>query len=175
MLELARAGNESAFRELVVRYEGAVIRTITAMLGDVPEVEDVAQEVFIRFFRSLDQFRGDAELKTYLTRVAINQALTELKRRKKWFRRFSRPEPEAAFPVWSDNQSAESRRDVKGAIEWGLRQLEPEFRAVIVLRLVEGYSIRETAAMLQLPEGTVASRLSRGQERLQAILGKQLE
>ena len=170
LLELAKAGSESAFRQLVLRYEGAVIRTITAMLGEVMEVEDVAQEVFIRFYRSLGKFRGEAGLKTYLTRMAINQSLTELKRRKQWYQGFARPAAENTLPEWSDNQSAETSQDAKGLVEWGLQQLEPDFRVVIVLRLIEGYSVKETAQLLQLPEGTVASRLARGQQKLLDIL-----
>ncbi len=84
----APEGDEEAFRCLVERYEGAVAATVIGMLGPGGEVDDVGQEVFVRFYRALDRFRGDSSLKTYLTRIAINLSLNELKRRRRWLDRF---------------------------------------------------------------------------------------
>ncbi|MDX1666037.1 MAG: sigma-70 family RNA polymerase sigma factor, partial [Saprospiraceae bacterium] len=78
----AAEGDDSAFREIVARHERLVRSTVAGMLGYRPEVDDVAQEVFIRFYRSLDQFRGDAKLSSYLCRIAINLTLNEIKSRK---------------------------------------------------------------------------------------------
>ena len=86
---LARAGNgdHGAFRMLVERYEGRVAATVIGMLGPGQEADDVGQETFIRLYESLDTFRGDAKLSTYITRIAINQSLKALRRRKRWTRR----------------------------------------------------------------------------------------
>ncbi len=73
LLRRAREGDDRAFRELVHRYEDRVAATIIGMLGPGPDAEDVGQETFIRLYRSLDGFRGDSSLATYVTRIAINQ------------------------------------------------------------------------------------------------------
>ncbi|RMH54101.1 MAG: sigma-70 family RNA polymerase sigma factor, partial [Bacteroidetes bacterium] len=79
----ARQGDEQAFRNLVERYESTVAATVIGMLGAGPEAEDVGQETFIRFYRALHQFRGEAAVGTYLTRIAINLSLNALKRRRR--------------------------------------------------------------------------------------------
>ena len=75
LLDSARRGDASAFRSLVERYEGQVASTVIGMLGFGPEADDVGQETFIRFFKAMENFRGDSSLSTYLTRIAINQSL----------------------------------------------------------------------------------------------------
>ena len=83
LVDSARDGNEGAFRELVERFEGRVASVVIRMLGDTAEAEDVGQETFIRFYRSLRGFRGQASVGTYLTRIAINLSLNELKKRRR--------------------------------------------------------------------------------------------
>ena len=90
LLRRAREGDDRAFRELVHRYEDRVAATIIGMLGPGPDAEDVGQETFVRLYRSLDGFRGDSSLATYVTRIAINQSLKAIRRRKSWTRRFIR-------------------------------------------------------------------------------------
>ena len=79
----AKRGNQLAFRQLVRRHEQQVRSTVLGMIGDVQEVDDIAQEVFIRFYKSIKQFRGDSALGTYLTRIAINLSLNALKKQKR--------------------------------------------------------------------------------------------
>ncbi len=79
----AAQGDESAFRALVEAHEAALARTITAMIGAGDDADDVGQETFVRFFRALDRFRGDAALRTYLTRIAMNLSLDVLARRRR--------------------------------------------------------------------------------------------
>jgi DNA-directed RNA polymerase specialized sigma24 family protein len=76
-------GSHDAFKELVRRYEDRVAATVIGMVGSGPEAEDIGQEVFVRFYKHLDQFRGEAKLITYLTRIAINLSLNALRRRKR--------------------------------------------------------------------------------------------
>ena len=176
LVSKAKAGDSSAFRQLVLRHELQVRTTVIGMLGDTAEAEDVAQEVFIRFFRALKSFRGEAGLATYLTRIAINLSLNEVKRRQRKNRilsPFSFGKGEQQIDI-EDSAADPSRLDTKELVHKALLKLEPDFRSVIVLRMLDGYSVKETAEILQLPQGTIASRLARAQKKLKEILSKLL-
>jgi RNA polymerase sigma-70 factor (ECF subfamily) len=174
LIARARDGQSRAFRQLVERYEGQVAATVIGMLGPGAEADDVGQETFIRFYESLDQYRGDAGLGTYLTRIAINQSLKALKKRKRWYERFwSRDaDPDAALtrepPV--PGEEALDARERAELVHKALEHLSDDHRAVVVLRLLDGYSTRETAEMLDIPEGTVMSRLYRATSTLESLL-----
>lgn len=178
LLARARDGNQQAFGQLVRRYEDQVAGTIIGMLGPGAEADDVGQETFIRFYHALDQYRGEANLGTYLTRIAINQALKRLNRRKRWHERFwSRDDevlpPTELQPLIDGNETvdASEREDL---VHRALDHLSDAHRAVVVLRLLDGYSTRETAEILDLPEGTVMSRLYRATSALETLLGPYL-
>lgn len=174
LVDAARGGSEDAFRQLVERYQGRVASVVIRMLGNRPEAEDVGQETFIRFYRGLAGFRGQASVGTYLTRIAINLSLTELKRRRRLsiFVPFTPPgqEHDAPEPDYPDPRASAEYDDTADRIQKALNELKPDFRSVIVLRLIEGYSTRETAEMLGIPVGTVLSRLRRSQEKLKRML-----
>ena len=168
----ARDGDDHAFRELVERYQGRVAATVIGMLGPGPDAEDVGQETFIRFHAALGRFRGEAALGTYLTRIAINLSLNASKSRQKARWRFwsldSDDDP-APAPV-TDGAALQDQADTRAEVQAAVQQLKPDHRAVVVLRMIQGYSTRETAEALGLPEGTVLSRLSRGMANLKRIL-----
>ena len=174
LVDAARNGSEAAFRELVERYEDRVASVVIRMLGDTAEAEDAGQETFIRFYRSLHGFRGQASVGTYMTRIAINLSLTELKkrRRRSIFVPFTPPGTEHDAPEmdYADPAASAEYDDTGDRVQKALNQLKPEFRSVIVLRLMEGYSTKETAEILGLPIGTVLSRLRRAQEKLKRML-----
>lgn len=172
LIALASSGDENAFRFLVERYQQQVRATVVGMLGEVPEADDVSQSVFIRFYKSLEKFRGESGLGTYLTRIAINLSLNELKRRQRRFQRFFSLQKEDRVMEIADRSESPERMETRDLISQALQRLEPDFRAIVVLRLVEGYSVKETAKMLELPMGTVASRLARAQRKLKEILNK---
>ena len=174
LLSQSRRGNKRAFGELVNRYQARVASTVIGMLGQGPEADDVGQETFIRFYRALDSFRGDAQIATYLHRIAINLSLNALKKRKRQQNRFSRPEKELLESMPA-GPAPVTQFDDAAVVEKALNQLKPDFRSVVVLRLVEGYSTSETAALLNLPQGTVLSRLARAQRKLRTILGPYFE
>lgn len=166
----AKRGDTEAFRLLVEQHQGQVRATVRSMLGPVPEADDVAQEVFIRLYKALPEFRGEAQLSTYLSRIAINLCLNELKRRKRkgrWltFTRSDGPELQV-----EDTSARPERQDLQDALQQAMQRLDPDFRTVVTLRLVEGYSVKETAEILGLPKGTIASRLARAQQKLRSIL-----
>jgi RNA polymerase sigma-70 factor, ECF subfamily len=171
LLESARNGDNSAFEKLVVLYEPRVAATITGMLGFCNEAEDIGQETFVRFYQSLNNFRGDSTVGTYLVRIAINLSLNEIKRRKRSLRRFGFFRPEQLEDLSDKKASATpSSIEVQLTIHHGLQQLDPKFRSVIVLRLIDGYTTSETAEILNIPTGTVLSRLARGQMKLKEII-----
>jgi len=172
LIESARQGDQSAFRVIVERYESVVAATVIGMLGNNADADDVGQETFVRFYRSLGKFRGDAKLSTYLTRIAINLSLDALRRQQRNRLKFWVPPEE-------DNLPAELTIDTSGDIDANdrheivrnaVRSLDPKHRAVVVLRMLQGYSTKETAAMLKVPPGTVLSRLSRAEDKLKTIL-----
>jgi RNA polymerase sigma-70 factor, ECF subfamily len=160
----AQKGDLSAFKGLVKQHEGAVAGVVKSMLGASEEAADVGQEVFIRFYQSLAQFKGESSVRTYLIRIAINLSLNELKkqkRRQSFFTSASEGDHVAA---------ADHKMDLKEWLEYEFNLLEPEFKSVATLRLVEGYSTEETAQLLQIPLGTVLSRLARAQKKLKSRL-----
>jgi RNA polymerase sigma-70 factor (ECF subfamily) len=172
LLARARAGDDGAFAMLVDRYQGAVAKTVIGMLGPGDDADDVGQETFIRFHRALDSFRGESSLKTYLVHIAMNLSLNALKRRKRSFLRFAREDeasadvPESRPTPVEDAEKAETRARVRKAV----MQLSEPHRAVVVLRMFNDYSTRETANVLGIPEGTVLSRLSRAMKELEKLL-----
>lgn len=169
LIEMILAGNDNAFKEIVRRYEPRVAATVIGMLGKCPEAGDVGQETFIRFYKSLKNFRGDSAVGTYLTRIAINLSLNELKRRKRSSMFFFRKDDDKPFDI-PDEKVRSSDFDDKEIIQQAIGKLTPNFRSVIVLRLLDGYSSEETAQILNIPVGTVLSRLARGQKKLQELL-----
>ena len=137
LIDLVRSGDEQAFGVLVDRYEEQIARTVIGMLGDTEGADDVGQETFIRFYRSIHKFRGDASLGTYLTRIAINLSLNELKRRTKILTLFYRKgESEEMFHI-PDKGNEFEKGDAKEIVDKALQQLDPGFRAVVVLRMID--------------------------------------
>ena len=174
LVERARKGDQSAFRLLVVQHERLVRATVMGMLGDTAEADDVCQEVFIRFYQSLSKFRGESEVGTYLCRIAINLCINEGKRRQRKTRWLSALGQEGHSEDREDPGRNPERQELEDTLRKALQQIDPEFRVVVVLRLIDGYSVKETAEILELPQGTIASRLARGQQKLREILEKWL-
>lgn len=172
LLAQARAGDQRALRRIIERYEGKVAATVVGMLGAGPDADDVGQETFIRFYRAMNSFRGDSNLGTYLTRIAINQSLKAIKRRKSFRQRFLSRDNDAVTVVEpaEDGEVVIEQADQAALVQRALRLLSPDQRAVTVLRFIDGYSTRETAEILGVPEGTVMSRLSRSVEKLGHVL-----
>jgi RNA polymerase sigma-70 factor, ECF subfamily len=171
LLARARAGDTGAFRTLVERYQGVVAEVVIGMLGPGDDADDVGQETFVRFHAALHQFRGDAQLGTYLRRIAMNLSLNALKRRRRTRWRFvSRDQATALLPepvvAAYDAEGAERRDVVRAAVA----QLPEKHRSVVVLRLLDGLSTHEAAEVLKVPEGTVMSRLARALDELERLL-----
>jgi len=168
LIKRTRAGDDSAFKMLVQRYEPRVAATIIGMLGQCPEADDVGQETFIRFYKRLHQFRGEASVATYLTRIAMNLSLNEIKRRQRRLLFFQRQSETGTDIAKVDNSPANNEN--RELVQRALQKLAPKFRTVLVLRLIDGYSTNETAKILELPIGTVLSRLTRAQQKMKKLL-----
>jgi RNA polymerase sigma-70 factor (ECF subfamily) len=166
-------GNHAAYKKIILKYQSQIAATVIGMLGNTMDAEDVGQEVFIRFFRSLGKFRGESSIGTYLTRIAINLSINELKRRRrrKWF--FIEPKEYDIENLTGENEKLDS--DEKEFVNRAIQRLDNKFRSVVVLRLIDGYSTKETAEILKIPHGTVLSRLARAQEKLKEILSPIME
>jgi RNA polymerase sigma-70 factor (ECF subfamily) len=172
LLARARSGDDRAFAAIVERYEGAVAATVIGMLGVGDDADDIGQETFIRFYRSLDHFRGDSSLKTYLVHIAMNLSLNALRRRRRSVLRFiSRDET----PIESEEPSVGpdghvDAEELRLFVRHAVSKLNEKHRAVVVLRMFDDCSTRDTATILGVPEGTVLSRLSRAMKELEARL-----
>ncbi len=173
--ELVKAsldGDKKAFGEIVTRYQKMVARTVKGMLGDSAFAEDVGQEVFIKLYHSLSEFRGEAKLSTYIQKIAVNMTLNEIKRRKRFFSLFSQKGNNEMYEYEIPDHFNEERKETKEIVNKALLCLDPKFRIIVTMRMLQGYSTKETAELLNLPLGTVLSRLSRAQEQLRNILKK---
>jgi RNA polymerase sigma-70 factor (ECF subfamily) len=174
-INLVRAslnGDKKAFGEIVTRYQKMVARTIKAMLGDTVFAEDIGQEVFIKLYYSLSEFRGEAKLSTYIQKIAVNLTLNELKRRKRFFSMFSQKANNEMHEFEVADHDTEERKEASEIVNKALLALDPKFRVIVIMRMLQGYTTKETAEILDLPLGTVLSRLSRAQEQLRNILIK---
>lgn len=165
-------GDKTAFGEIVTRYQKMVARTVKGMLGDSVYSEDIGQEVFIKLFYSLSDFRGEAKLSTYIQKIAVNLTLNEIKRRKKFFSMFSQKGNNEMYEFEVADHDTEGKKEASEIVYKALNRMDPKFRIIVTMRMLQGYSTKETAEILDLPLGTVLSRLSRAQEQLKSILHK---
>jgi RNA polymerase sigma-70 factor, ECF subfamily len=172
LIKASIEGDRFAFEEIVNRYQKMVARTVKGMLGDSAFSEDIGQEVFIKLYYSLSEFRGEAKLSTYIQKIAINLTLNEIKRRKRSFSMFLQKGDDEMYKYDIPDQDNEAKRDASEIVDKALLSLDPKFRIIVAMRILHGYSTKETAYILDLPLGTVLSRLSRAQEQLKGILEK---
>ncbi|MFZ0283211.1 MAG: RNA polymerase sigma factor [Bacteroidales bacterium] len=172
LLTASLKGDKLAFGEIVTRYQKMVARTVKGMLGDSVFSEDIGQEVFIKLYHSLSEFRGEAKLSTYIQKIAVNLTLNEIKRRKKFFSMFSQKGNNEMYEFEVVGHDTEGRREASEIVNKALMSMDPKFRIIVTMRMLQGYSTKETAEILELPLGTVLSRLSRAQEQLKIILQK---
>lgn len=170
-------GRESAYEELIERFEHPVYNLVARLANDPADIADVVQEVFLKIFRSVGSFRGDCCLKTWVYRIAVNEARNRLR----WFIRHRRPEVGIDAPAHSEDDRRDATwmadkgpspldaavdQEMHEMVEKALAQVNPTYRAALVLREVEGLSYEEIAQILETSLGTVKSRIVRGREEL---------
>jgi len=177
LLDQLRAGHPDAFEQLVARQASRLINLAYRLVGNRAEAEEIAQEGFLRLHRSLDSFRGDCSLTSYLYRIVSRLAIDHLRReklRRKLF--FFRRQEDDVDPLEMAADTGASPRDNLQSKETGQRllaaldRLSARQRAVFVLRHQEGLPLKEIAATLSLEEGTVKAHLHRAVRALRAEL-----
>jgi len=183
LVALARAGRESAIRKIVQRYNRRLYRVARAVLRDDAEAEDAVQETYVKAFANLDSFRGDAALATWLTRIALNEALGRRRRRKTradFNASLTGDDPTGAsvimFPssISASNPELDvARQQIRSLLEKAVDELPESFRVVFVLRDIEDMSIEETARQLSIRPQTVKTRLHRARARIRELLRQQ--
>ncbi len=182
LVERTVAGDQKAFELLVIKYQRRIQRLIGRMVRDVDLVEDIAQETFIRAYRALAQFRGEAQFYTWLYRIAVNtakKALLDLKRdptiSENSFKSGQSDESDETSPLENALTSSETpesvlaSKEIAAIIHAAMEALPEELRQAITLREIEGLSYEEISEVMNCPIGTVRSRIFRARE---AISGK---
>jgi RNA polymerase sigma-70 factor (ECF subfamily) len=165
LLERAKAGDPEAFIELTEPYRRRMYAIVARMVGRA-DAEDVVQEAFIRAFRSIGRFRGDASLSTWLTRIAINLAIRHSNKQRR------RATDSLDALDWEEPSEDPPRTAHAMAIRQAVADLSPKLRAAVVLFYFEGLSLDETAEALDINRGTAASRLHEARRRLRERLGQ---
>jgi RNA polymerase sigma-70 factor, ECF subfamily len=168
----ARDGEVEAFAEIVRRYEGRVRSVLVRLLDDDRDVEEAVQDCFVRAWRSLDRFRGDSALFTWLYRIAVNEALMRLRRKRLPLAELDE-RTEAAVPAPSNDPAlAAEGVDLKAFLAARIRALEFEYRAPLVLRDVVGLSNQEVADVLDLTVPAAKSRIHRARMQIREQLDR---
>ena len=178
-LKQAAKGSAEAFEQLVIKYQTTVYNLCLRMTGDPEDAADMTQEAFLKAWRNLDSFQGNAAFSTWLYRLASNTCLDHLRSLKR------RPqlslmmededgetqELDVADPT-PDPEAQVIALDEQSRLNEALQSLEPEQRQILILRAVNGLSYTEIAQTMELKEGTVKSRLARARDQLRKILEK---
>jgi RNA polymerase sigma-70 factor (ECF subfamily) len=179
-----KAGSEDAFAMLIAQYHQPLYSLIARSLNDPADAADITQEVFIKVFRNIRSFHGDASLRTWLYRIALHEASNQ----RRWWSRHKRQEVTIDSPydheedgngiclsaTLADDGNSPfdnvAQNEVRERIEAALRQIPEAFRTVVVLREIEGFAYEEIAEILDVNLGTVKSRLTRGRSALRALI-----
>ena len=182
LIQRARVRDEAAVRVLTRRYNRRLFRIARSILRDDGEAEDVVQETYVRAFTGLDAFRGESAFGTWITRIAMNEALGRLRRRRPTIDWDSYGENRMQadiinFPVSAaggDPERAAAQSEIRTLLERAIDDLPDTFRGVFVARIVEGMTVEETAELFSLQAETVKTRLHRARNLLRAALEEQL-
>ena len=170
VIRACQEGDREAFRLLFEAYKDRVFSIACYSLGDEAAADDVTQQIFVKLFTRIGQFRGDSEFTTWLYRLVINSCLDERRRQ----RRFLPVEEFAPMSKAIHRKSPETgyeRREIAGSVREAISGLKPKMRLPILLKYIEGLSYEEIAAVLGCSKGTVASRLNRAHKALAKKLG----
>ena len=183
LITALQAGREDAYETLIQRFQHPIYNLVFRLLNDPSDTSDVVQEVFLKIFRNVRNFRGGSSLKTWVYRIAVNEAYNH----RRWFCRHHRHEVGLAgdenIRSYEDTLPDTARspfdltldRETRALVEAALSGLNPNFRAAVVLRDIEDLSYEEIAVVLDISLGTVKSRILRGREALRRILEGRLE
>lgn len=165
LIQRCQRGEADAQRDLVLETQDLVYRTVYRMVGR-NDVDDVTQQVYLQAFRHIDQFRGLSTVSTWICRIAINESLQHIRQRK----------VRKTGPIATDLQDFHSpsapHTEERELLESALAHVDPELKVIFVLREEEGLTYEQISELLDLPAGTVASRIARARQQLRAYLTK---
>ena len=179
----AKAGDQNAFAELVTHYERKIYRLAKNITRNDEDAEDVLQDAFFKAYEHLDSFKGDSKFYTWIVRIAVNEALMRLRKRKT-DRSVPLDEPvdlgeetvAREIAVWEDNPEQQySQEEWRRILDEAIESLKPDFRTVFVLRDIEELSTEETAETLGISVPAVKSRLLRARLALRERLTRQFK
>jgi RNA polymerase sigma-70 factor, ECF subfamily len=173
LIDLSRQGDTSAFGELVLRYQDRLYNSLIRLLDHPDDTLDVVQEAFLNAYQSLHHFKGDSEFFTWLYRIAFNAAISQ--KRKRRVRLTSEYTDEdglepADQSIGSQPGDLIERTEEEWKLNQGIARLSPEHRSVLILKDIEGMKYEEMAIALDVPIGTIRSRLHRARLELRDIL-----
>ncbi len=181
LVRRARARDESAIRAIMQANNRKLYRIARGILRNDSEAEDVVQEAYVRAFTHLESFRGDSSLSTWLSRIAMNEALGRLRRRRPAVELDALPQGalEAEiiqFPLSAaaDPEKSMAQREIQAVVEHAIDELPEPFRLVFITRVIEGMNVEETAEILSLKPETVKSRLHRARNMLRDIVERKI-
>ena len=176
-LRRAQAGDEAAFGRLMRAHYEHSFRLVYSIVRSEHDARDVCQEVWLKVWQELRNFRGDAKFTTWLHPIATRRALDHLRKRRRWYDRLlpfdtdDETVPSAPEPAEEESVRASAEgNERKARLQRALDALPPKHRAVLALREVEGLSYEEIARATDLPTGTVMSRLYHARRKLAAII-----
>lgn len=179
LIERCQAGDRQAFEEIFYLYRDDVFRFAYLVVRDASLAQDVVQEAFLKVFRSIEKFQFRSSFKSWLYRVAVNEAITILRRRK--IKEELDPMPDASRGRESQQTSREWQpeeavleSEERQLLRWAVGQLDPVHRTVVVLKYFDEFSDTEIAAVIGCPPGTVKSRLHRARELLRNAMARQM-
>ena len=181
LVRRALARDETAVRTIMQANNRRLYRLARGILRNDSEAEDVVQEAYVRAFTHLESFRGDSSLSTWLSRIAMNEALGRLRRRRPAVELDSLPQGalEAEiiqFPLSAavDPEKSMAQREIQAVVERAIDELPEPFRLVFITRVIEGMNVEETAEILSLKPETVKSRLHRARNMLRDIVERKI-
>lgn len=184
LLPTHQVARREAFQELMRAHNRMLFRAARAILRDDAEAEDALQEAWLRAYRSMDGFRGEAKLSSWLVRIVVNEALA---RRRKQLRRAEvvplhgggleahELEQESGMREQDGPEDLTQRAQMRRLLEARIDRLPEAFRIVFVLRAIEEMTVEETAAALQIPEATVRTRFFRARSQLREALSHEID
>ncbi len=183
LIDKCRKGDIHAFEELISSYEKKIFNIVYRIVGDYNDAEDISQEIFIKVFRSINNFKERSSFYTWLYRIAVNECMDILKKKKKT----------AAYSIDTPIQTEDDqipreikdygespeekveRKELRNYIESALNSVTYEHRTMIVLRDIQGLSYEEIAEIVKCPAGTVKSRINRARKALKELLSDKKE
>ncbi|HWM46486.1 MAG TPA: RNA polymerase sigma factor [Xanthobacteraceae bacterium] len=178
LIDRARRRDPGAVRTIIQQHNQRLYRIARSILRDDAEAEDALQDAYLRAFTHLQDFRGEAQLGTWLSRIVINEALGRRRRRQHQAIVTDVPSPSPAaevipFPINNpDPETSMAQREIRALLERAIDNLPDAFRTVLVARVIEGMSVEETADVLELRPETVKTRLHRARKLLREEMEK---